>query len=96
MLGIQSRSARTSARTDSRNISSGSGGIASRIGRFGEAPRIGVGPEQRRAAVGPAIGLQPLEDLLGVVEHRRGRIHRERLARGDARVVPALPARHIR
>ena len=37
-----------------------------------------------------AIGLQPFEDFLGVVQDGGGRIHRDRRARLDPRIVPAL------
>ena len=50
-----------------------------------------VSMPMRRAARGAAIGLQPLENLLRVMEHRGARIHRQRLAGGDPRIVPALP-----
>ena len=54
-----------------------------------EAAGVGVRPEQGRAAVRGGIGLEALEDFLGVVQHRRGRIQRERRTRLDPRVVPA-------
>ena len=56
-----------------------------------EPARIGVGPEQRHAAVIQAIGLQPFENLLRIMQHRGGGIDRHRRARGDDGVVPALP-----
>ena len=37
-----------------------------------------------------AVRLEPLEDLLGVVQHGAGRVHRDGRPRLDARVVPAL------
>ena len=60
------------------------------LGRLLEAAGILQRAEQRRAAVGGAVGLQPLEDLLRVVQDRRGRIHRDRRARLDLGVIPAL------
>ena len=36
----------------------------------------------------PAVGLQPLEDLLPVVQHHRGRVERERAVGHHRRVVP--------
>ena len=56
-----------------------------------------IRPEQGRAAVRGAVGLQALEDLLRVVQHRGGRIEGDGLARLDPRVVPAAAggvARH--
>ena len=58
--------------------------------RILEAARVSLGTEQRGAAVGESIRLHPLEDLLRVMQHRRRRIDRQRRARGDPRVVPAL------
>ena len=40
-------------------------------------------------AVGAAEGLEPVEHRLAVVQHRRGRIQRQRAVGDDARVVPA-------
>jgi hypothetical protein len=50
---------------------------------------VGLRAEQRAAAIGLAIGLQPLEDLLRVVEHHGRRIELQVGARADLRVVPA-------
>ena len=59
-------------------------------GRPGEPLGVLVRPEQPDAAVGVPVGLQPLEDLLRVVQHRGGRVERERPVRHDRRVVPAV------
>ncbi len=47
-------------------------------------------PEEPDLAVARAERLEPVEDRLGVVEHRRRRVHRERPVRLDPRIVPAL------
>ena len=60
------------------------------LGRLLEATGILQRAEQRRAAIGRAIGLQPLEDFLGVVQDGRGGVHRDRRARFDPRIVPAF------
>ncbi len=55
-----------------------------------EARGIGLGAEARDAAVGQLVGLEALEDFLRIMEHRRRRIERDRLARTQYRIVPAL------
>ena len=59
------------------------------LGRGLEAARVLLGAEQGDAAVLEAVGLEALEDLLGVVQHGAGRIEDERLARPELRVAPA-------
>ena len=58
-------------------------------------PDVVHGPEKEDGPVFAAVGLQPLEDLLGIVEdHRRG-IQLERPVGFDQGIVPAL-ARVVR
>ena len=76
--GTQALSTSTSARSDSMNSSSGSSAIASRLRGVGEPRGVRVGPERRDRAVGLAVGLEPFEDLLAVVQRRRRRVERER------------------
>ena len=58
-------------------------------GRCGKPRRVRLGPEQGKPAICLAIGLEPLEDFLRIVEHGRCRIEAERLARANLRAVPA-------
>src|ERR1700720_2550915 len=60
------------------------------MGRLLETPRVCLGAEHHGAAVGDAVGLQTFEDLLAIVQHRGGRIHRDGDAGGDLGIVPAL------
>jgi hypothetical protein len=55
-----------------------------------EASRVLQRAKHGRAAVLGAIGFQPFEDFLRVVQDSGGRIHRDRRARLDACVVPAF------
>ena len=50
---------------------------------------FGLGPERGERAVGLAVGLEPLEDLLPVVQHHRRRVEGERPVRHHRGVVPA-------
>jgi hypothetical protein len=59
------------------------------VGGVLEAPRIGVGSEQVHAAVVALVGLEALEDFLGVVQDGAGRIELEIGARLDPRLIPA-------
>ena len=54
-----------------------------------EAAGVLLGAEQGDAAVLETIGLEALENLLGVVQHGARRIEDERLARPELRVAPA-------
>eukprot|EP01022_Parablepharisma_sp_SALTPOND_P029773 TRINITY_DN7455_c1_g2_i1.p1 TRINITY_DN7455_c1_g2~~TRINITY_DN7455_c1_g2_i1.p1 ORF type:complete len:841 (-),score=220.45 TRINITY_DN7455_c1_g2_i1:648-3170(-) len=51
---------------------------------------VGHGPEHVDAAVHAAVGLEPLKDLLAVVQHQRGRVQAQGAVGGDARVMPTL------
>ena len=48
------------------------------------------GPEELHGAVGGAVGLQTLKNLLGVVEHLGGGVDLQRCVGDDAGVLPAL------
>ena len=58
--------------------------------RGAQPPGIGLRPERDDGAVRPAIGLEPLEHLLGVVQHDGRRVQFDRPVRDHPRVVPAL------
>ena len=60
-------------------------------GRAVESRGIRVGAEHRQPAIGGAIGLHALENLLRVMQHGAGRIERQRPARFEPCVVPAAP-----
>jgi hypothetical protein len=60
------------------------------LSRALEAARVLERAEHHGAALGDTVGLQALEDLLAVVQHRRGGIHGQRRARRDLGAVPAL------
>ena len=53
-----------------------------------ETGDVPVGPEQPDGAVLAAIGLEPLEDALRVVEHHGGRLQGQRAVGHDAGVAP--------
>ena len=72
------------------NASSGTGGMASRARAAGEAGGVGLRPEGRDAAVGLGVGLEALEDRLGVVQRRGRRVQLQRRVGGQPGVVPAL------
>ncbi len=57
-----------------------------------QAPAVGVRAEGPDRTVGMAVGLDALEDLLAVVQHRGGRIQRQRAVGADLGIVPALLA----
>ncbi len=57
---------------------------------LGEARGVRLRAEHRDTAVGQRVRLQTLEDLLRVVQHGAGRIHRDRRARLDAGLIPPL------
>ena len=61
------------------------------LGGLVEPRGIGLGAEQGNAAVLLAIGLQPLEDFLRIMQHCGGGIERDGLARADGRIMPAAP-----
>ena len=53
---------------------------------------VPVEAEEPDLVVGAAERLEAVEHLLGVVEHRRGGVERERPVRNDARIEPAALA----
>ena len=55
-----------------------------------DAPDVLHGAEELHPAVGAAVGLQALKDLLGIVEHHGGGLQGEGAVGHDAPVVPAL------
>ena len=55
-----------------------------------DAPGVLDGAEELHPALGVAVGLQALKDLLGVVEHHGGGIQGDGAVGDDAPVVPAL------
>jgi hypothetical protein len=54
-----------------------------------EAPGVLIRPEQRHRAIFQAIGLEPFEDFLRVMQYRCRRIERDRTTRTEHGVVPA-------
>ena len=66
-----------------RSRRSGSSGRARRRLELLHALGVRLGPERPDAAVGVAVGLEALEDLLGVVEDGGRRVERERTVRRD-------------
>ena len=66
------------------------GGDAQTLTGVVEPAHIVHGTEELHAAVGPAVGLHPLKDLLGVVEHHGGGVQPEGPIGHDPSVVPAL------
>ena len=87
--GPSSRSTATSSRMAVRKYSSGSSGRASRRADLFRRAALAFGPERPDGAVGMAVGLEPLEDLLAVVEDRCGRVKRDGAVGFDPRIVPA-------
>ena len=55
-----------------------------------QARAVGVGAEGPDRAVGMPVGLDAFEDFLAVMQHRRGRIQRQRAVGAHLRVVPAI------
>ena len=55
-----------------------------------DAPDVLHGAEELHPAIGAAVGLQALKDLLGIVEHHGGGLQGEGAVGHDAPVVPAL------
>lgn len=55
-----------------------------------QALEVLAGTEELDFAVGGAVGLHALKDLLRVVQAGAGRVHRDGAVGDDARVVPAL------
>ena len=70
-------------------FSGGDLGQAHALGGVVHALDIAVGPEELDGAVGGAIGLQPLENLLGIVQHFGRRIDLQRAIGDNPGVVPA-------
>lgn len=64
-------------------------------GRPLEALGVGLRAEGHDGAVGAAVGLEALEDLLRVVQRHIGRIDRQRRVRDELCVVPATPLRPL-
>jgi len=60
-----------------------------------EALGVLVGAERRDGAVGPAVGLEALEDLLRVVQGHVRRVERDRRVRNELTVVPAATLRPL-
>jgi len=58
--------------------------MASRSAELWKRRAFSLRPEQGRAAIGGAMGLEPFENFLRVVQDGRGRIHRDR-RRGSMR-----------
>ena len=58
-----------------------------------KALRIGIRAEQSHGAIFEAIGLQPFEDFLRIMEHSCRRIERQRLTRRHLCIIPALAFR---
>src|SRR6185437_1010931 len=54
-----------------------------------EPGRVGPRAEHHDRTGTLPVGLKPLEELLAVVEHRRGRVERERAVRLELAIVPA-------
>lgn len=65
-------------------------GQAHTLGGVVHALDVAVGAEQLDRAVGGAIGLQTLEDLLGIVQHLGGGVNLQGAIGDDAGIVPAL------
>ncbi len=55
-----------------------------------EAAGVHLRPEQGNGTVRPFVCLEPLEDLLGIVEHQAGGIEDERAVRLDPGIEPPL------
>ena len=58
-------------------------------GRTAEAGCVRVGPENGHAAIWLAVGLEPFEDALGVVQEHRSGVERQRPVGTELGVVPA-------
>jgi len=67
-----------------------SGGMHRRFEDWMSRVHVLLRSEEADAAVAAAERLETVEHRLGVVQHGRRRVHRERPVRLDARVVPAL------
>ena len=79
--GTQSPSTAISWRSDSMNNSLGQFRDGQPVGRRTQPGRVGLGPERHDRTVGPAVGLEPFEDLLRVVQHDRRRVQFDRAVR---------------
>jgi hypothetical protein len=55
-----------------------------------QTPEVLLWPEQLDAARRRAVGLEPLEHALAVVQHHGRRVHGDRAVRLDAGGVPSL------
>ena len=59
------------------------------MGRPAQPGGVGVRPERHDRTVGPAVRLEPFEDLLRVVQHDRRRVQLDGAVRQHRGVVPA-------